>query len=446
MSDTQEPPHNDEAERSLLGAVMIDSSVLDTIYSQIDPDDLFRERHRYILRAMKAIHEREGAPDIDVVNLGEELGSKGKLEQAGGPSYLTRLSNAVPSAANAEQYLRIVDENARAREFAREASTLAGEALDNPADLGEFLDRAERSIYEVTQSASREDYRHISDVIKGAYEHLETVADSVDDVTGLPTGFNDLDKLTAGWQDSDLIIVAARPGMGKTSFALNSADHLAVEYDVPIGVFSLEMPARKLAIRFMCSRAKVNGRKVEKGMLSDKEWTRLVDAAGELQESPILIDDTPALSVSEFRSKCRRMSAEEGVRAVFVDYLQLMRATGDHGTREQEVSEISRMLKATAKELDIPVIALAQLNRGVENRQDKRPRLRDLRESGQIEQDADVIAFIYRDEVYNEDTEDQGIAEVIVRKQRSGPVGDVRLRWVAEHTRFEDLAERHGDF
>jgi len=442
MSDLQEPPHDDDAERSLLGAVMVDSSTLDTICSQLNTEDFYRPGHRYIFEAMRSLYER-GCESIDPINLSDELQRNDKLESVGGPGYLTRLSNEVPSAANAGEYLRIVDEHSRVRDLISKASSIAQEGQSVPEDVSEFLDRAARDIHAVTQSANRSDYRHIKDVIKGAYEQIEEAAKSSDDVTGLPTGWTDLDALISGWEGGDLNIIAARPGMGKTSLALNNVDHLAVECGVPVAKFSMEMSAEKLAIRLLCQRARVNNRKVKKGMLSDEEWNRLVDAAAKLKSSPILIDDTAALSISEFRSKARRMQAEEGVEAIFIDYLQLMRAAGSHGTREQEIAEVSRMLKATAKELDIPVIALAQLNRGVESRQDKRPKVRDLRESGQIEQDADVIAFLYRDEVYNEDSEDQGIAEVIVRKQRSGPIGDVRLRWVAEHTRFESLAEQH---
>lgn len=435
----QEPPHSDEAERSLLGAAMIDATVIDEIEARLDRSDLYRERHRYILESMRTLRDEKGVDLLDPVTLGEQLKRDGWLEQAGGSSYLTRLSNEVPSAANADQYLEIVAEHARLRELIATSQAIAREGHDPPSDVSEFLDRAERAIFQATQTGVRRDYRDFQAIMEDAYRHLESLEEHDGEITGLPTGFIDLDRMTGGLEAPSLTILGGRPGMGKTALAGNIIEHLAVECDVPVGAFSLEMGDRALGLRLLCSRARVNQRDVEQGQVQD--WSSLVAAAGDLKEAPIVIDDTPALTVAEFRSKARRMKAEHDIQIVFIDYLQLMRAGGDHGRREQEIAEISRGLKGLSKELEIPVVALAQLNRGVEKRQDKRPQIRDLRESGQIEQDADLIAFLYRDEVYNEETEDQGIAEVLVRKQRNGPTGDIRLRFFPEHTRFESLAE-----
>ncbi len=439
--DIRVPPHNDDAERSLLGAVMLDNNILDSILSRISPDDFFRERHRHIFRAMISLYNRDET--IDVITLGDYLAAEEKLESAGGPGFLTRLSNEVPSAANANQYVEIVRNKATLRQFISTTHSLVEEGYSDVPDIDSFLDRAEREIFSITQDGVTNEYEELRDVIKGAYEELESLYETTEQVTGVPSGFVDLDELTAGWQNSNLIIVAARPGMGKTTLALNMASHVAVRENLSAAFFSLEMSSRELAMRLLCSEARVDQRRVREGTMDEQAWDRLVRAAGELKEANLFLDDTPALSIMEFRSKCRRLKAEEDIGIVFIDYLQLMKAGGDHDLREQEISKISRSLKGIAKELDIPVISLAQLNRGVEKRQDKRPRLRDLRESGAIEQDADIICFIYRDEVYNEETEDQGIAEVIIRKNRHGPVGDVRLRFFPEHTRFENLAEEH---
>jgi replicative DNA helicase len=439
--DIRVPPHNDDAERSLLGAVMLDNDILDAILSRISPEDFFRERHRHIFRAMKALYDRDET--IDVVTLGDYLAAEEKLESVGGPGFLTRLSNEVPSAANANQYVEIVRNKSTLRQFISTTHSLVEEGYSDVPDVDSFLDRAEREIFSITQEGVTNEYEEIREVIKGAYEQLESLYETTEKVTGVPSGFVDLDEITAGWQDSDLIIVAARPGMGKTTLALNMASHVTVHEGFSAAVFSLEMSSQQLAMRLLCSEGRVDQKRVRQGTMDDQAWTRLVEAAGDLKEADLFLDDTPALSIMEFRSKCRRLKAEQDIDIVFIDYLQLMTASGDHDLREQEISEISRSLKGIAKELSIPVISLAQLNRGVEKRQDKRPRLRDLRESGAIEQDADVICFIYRDEVYNEETEDKGIAEVIVRKHRNGPIGDVRLRFFPHHTRFENLAEEH---
>lgn len=434
------PPHNDDAERSLLGAVLLDNDILDTVLTKLSPEDFYRERHRHIFRAMRELHESQEDPTIDVVTLGDQLAAEEKLEAVGGPSFLTRLSNEVPSAANVDQYVGIVRNKATLRQFISATGDLLEEGYSDVTDVDNFLDRAEREIFDITQSGATRDYASISEVLKDAFEQLEALHETSEKITGIPSGFADLDEITAGWQDSDLVIIAGRPGMGKTTLTLNMAAHAALERNVPVGFFSLEMSNSQLATRLLCSEAQVNQRDVRAGTAGERDWEKLIKAAGKLNKAELFLDDTPALSIMELRSKCRRLVAEEDVGIVFIDYLQLMQPSKSHDIREQEISEISRSLKGIAKELAIPVVALAQLNRGVESRADKRPKLRDLRESGAIEQDADLICFIYRDEVYNEDTEDQGIAEIIIGKHRNGPVGTIRLRFFPEHTRFENLA------
>lgn len=444
--DFRVPPHNDEAERSLLGAIMLDETILDSILSQLDANDFFRERHRHIFRAMAALHERDAdagseGSSIDVITLGDYLKAEDRLEAVGGGSYLSRLSNEVPSAANYQHYAQIVRKKSMLRQFISTAGSLVEETYDDVTAVDEFLDNAERQIFSITQKGVTQDYSSMKEAVQEAYEQIEALNDSAEDITGIPSGFVDLDDLTAGWQDSDLVILAGRPAMGKTTLCLNMAAHASVRNNFSSAFFSLEMSITQLAIRMMCSEAKVDQDSVRKGNLSEQQWSNLLKSVGELSEADLFLDDTPALSIMEFRSKCRRLKAEHDIDIVFIDYLQLMTGSKSHDIREQEISEISRNLKGIAKELEIPVIALAQLNRGVEQRSDKRPRMRDLRESGAIEQDADIICFIYRDEVYNEDTEDQGIGEVIMRKHRNGPTGTVRLRFFPEHTRFANLAQ-----
>ncbi|MFB6264496.1 MAG: replicative DNA helicase [Bradymonadaceae bacterium] len=438
--DLRVPPHNEDAERSLLGAVMLDNDLLDTVASKVSPEDFYREAHRHVFQGMIDLRERK--EHIDAVTLGDHLSAEDKLEAVGGASFLTRLSNEVPSAANAEHYLEIVRKKSTLRRFLATAGELVEEGYSDVSDVDDFLDTAEQEIFTVTQEGVTKDYRSMKDVIKEAVDELETLYDRDERITGVPSGFVDLDELTGGWQESDLIIVAGRPGMGKTALSLNMAAHAAVERNVPTAFFSLEMSSKQLAIRMLCSEARVDQSNVRRGILSEKDWEKLLKATGEMNDADLFLDDTPALSIMEFRSKCRRLRAEEDIGVVFIDYLQLMQASGDHDIREQEISEISRSLKGIAKELGIPVVALAQLNRGVESRSDKRPKLRDLRESGAIEQDADVISFIYRDEVYNDDVEEEGITEVILGKHRNGPVGTVELKFFKEHTRFENLSRR----
>lgn len=439
VGEVRVPPHNDDAERSLLGALFLENRALDEVSAMVQPDDLYRENHRHIYRAMLTLHYRGDA--IDVITLADQLHAEGVLDAAGGPNFLARLSNEVPSAANVSYYANIVSRKASLRNFIGTAHGLIEQCYDDVEDFEEFMDTAESELFAITQAGVKKGYVSMREVIKEAFAQIESLYQKAEQVTGVSSGFADLDAITAGWQPSDLIILAARPAMGKTALTLNMAAHAAIERKVPVAFFSLEMANVQLAIRMLCSEARIDQGKLRTGRMGEQEWARLIKAAGVLSDSKIFLDDTPALPIMEFRSKARKLKAEHDIGIIFIDYLQLMKAPGRNiGSREQEISEISRNLKGIAKELKVPVIALAQLNRGVEQRADKRPMNSDLRESGAIEQDADIISFIYRDEVYNPETEDKGIAEIILGKHRNGALGTVRLKFFGSFTRFENLA------
>jgi replicative DNA helicase len=433
------PPHNDDAERSLLGSIMLDNRVLDELSGQLKSEDFYRESHRHIFRAMDSLHKRREA--IDVITLADHLSAADLLDNVGGANFLARLSSEVPSAANVEYYANIVRRKSTLRAFIAAADGLVEECYGDVNDVEAFMDGAEQKLFQITQSGAARSYSTMREVVREAFGQIEALYQKTEHITGVPSGFVDLDEMTAGWQPSDLIILAARPAMGKTSFTLNMLTHAALHRNIPAAFFSLEMSNQQLAIRMLCSEAHIDQSRLRRGQMTESEWERLIRATSTLGNSKIFLDDTPSLPILEFRSKMRRLVAEHGVGIVFVDYLQLMRGSSKNSnSREQEISEISRNLKAVAKELNIPIIALAQLNRGVEQRADKRPMMSDLRESGAIEQDADLILFIYRDEVYNPETEAKGIAEVIIGKHRNGGLGTVRLRFFNSHTRFENLA------
>jgi replicative DNA helicase len=435
------PPHNDEAERSLLGAILLDNRVLDEVQAIVNVDDFYRESHRHIYRAMLDLGARDEA--IDSITLADQLNAEGLLDSVGGPTFVATLSNTVPSAQNVEQYAVIVARKSSLRDFIATADSLVERCYDDVPDFEGFMDEVEQSLFSITQRGAKKAYSTMKEVIKEAFTQIEALYEKNQHSTGVPSGFVDLDEVTAGWQPSDLIILAARPAMGKTSFTLNMLTHAALEREIPAAFFSLEMSNQQLAIRMLCSEARIDQSRLRRGSMTDQEWARLVKAAASLSKSKIFLDDTPSLPIMEFRSKARRLAAEQNIGIIFVDYLQLMKGSSrsTSGSREQEISEISRSLKAVAKELDIPVIALAQLNRGDESRADKRPMMSDLRESGAIEQDADIITFIYRDEVYNPDTERKGIAEIILGKHRNGALATVELRFFGKFTRFENLAQ-----
>jgi replicative DNA helicase len=442
------PPHALDAERAVLGGILLQNDALNIVTQILEPQDFYSRANGLLFEAMCELFRR-GSP-VDTVTLRAWLVDRGLLQKAGGDEHLLSLTNTIPTVANIEEHAKIVREKSVVRRMIASCHEIAAQGYGDYGDLDTFLDQAEKRIFEVGKERGGLPYEHIKEIVLRTFDQVQQAAMRKERIIGLPTGLTKLDEMTAGLKGSELIIIAGRPGMGKTAFALNIALHACQARRVPVGVFSLEMRKEELARRLLCSEARVDGGRLRTGMLSREEWSRLAGAAGPLTELPIFIDDTASLTLMQLRSKARRLRAEHGLGLIVIDYLQLMRSGNKNDNREQEISEISRSLKALAKELDVPVIALSQLNRGVENRpgKDKRPQLADLRESGAIEQDADVILFVYRPEVYAKDDDEHrklhGLCEVIVGKQRSGPTGIVRCRFFHEYTRFENLAE--GEF
>jgi replicative DNA helicase len=436
------PPHSTEAEESVLGSILIDNNAINVALERIQPDDFYRAAHRSLFQAMVALTDRR--EPVDVITLSQQLRSMGLLDQSGGMENLSRLANLVPTSANVAYYASIVREMALRRRIISEASDIVNEAYEVQGEVSEFLDTAEQRILNVSEYRINKAFFRVGDVVQESIKLVEKLYDQKTPVTGTPSGFAKLDLKTAGFQPSDLIIIAARPSMGKTALSLCIAQHVGVHVPRPVAVFSLEMSKEQLVLRMLCSEARVDNSKVRTGHLGERDFPRLVDAASRIAEAPIFIDDTPALTVTELRAKARRLHREYPLALIVVDYLQLMRSPTYAHSREQEISDISRSLKALAKELHVPIIALSQLNRSVESRTDRRPVMSDLRESGAIEQDADIIMFIYRDEVYNPASQDKGIAELIIAKQRTGPTGTVRVAFSPELTRFDSL-EEHAD-
>ncbi|MGC1456028.1 MAG: replicative DNA helicase [Nitrospirota bacterium] len=448
------PPQNIEAEQMVLGAILIENDSINKIIEILSPDDFYKDTHRRIFTIMRDMLEAGDA--IDLVTLSDALRGKTGLEAVGGASYLATLVSLVPTAANIKHHARIVREKAVLRKLIHSATDIITQSYEDSrtvVNIDELLDRAEKSIFEIAQGKIKDSFVSMKNIVGHSFAIVERLYEKKEMVTGLATGFLDLDERTSGFQQSDLIIVAGRPSMGKTAFCLNIAAYAAIEKGKSVAIFSLEMSKEQLVLRMLGSESRVDAHKLRTGHLSERDWSPLSSAAGKLADAPIFIDDTAAISVLETRAKARRLKADQGLDLVIVDYLQLMRGRGDEGSREQEISNISRSLKALAKELQVPVIALSQLNRAVETRpgKEKRPMLADLRESGAIEQDADVILFIYRDEVYNKcecpyDGEclcgQRGKAEVIIGKQRNGPIGKVDLTFVNRYTRFENAEKR----
>ncbi|GFN22904.1 replicative DNA helicase [Thermanaeromonas sp. C210] len=431
------PPHSLEAEQSVLGAILLDREALLTAAEILRMEDFYREAHRVIYRTILDLESRGEV--VDLLTVTEELKRRGELEAVGGASYLAQLTTVVPSVANAGHYARIVSQKAALRQLIQAATRIAERAYEEEGEVGEIVDEAERLILEVAAGRYRDGFVNIKQVLLQTFEHLERLASHKGEVTGLPT-FTDLDRLLSGLQPSDLIICAARPGMGKTSFCLNIAQKVALQQKVPVAIFSLEMSKDQVVQRMLAAEAMVEQHRLRTGFLKEEDWARLVNAASLLAEAPIYIDDTPAITAMEVRAKARRLQAECGLGLVVIDYLQLMQAHRRVDSRQQEIALISRALKALARELNVPVLVLSQLNRGVEQRQDKRPVMADLLESGAIEADADVIIFLYRPQYYDPDTDKKGIAEVIVAKHRNGPVGTVEMAFLPEFTKFVDLA------
>ncbi|MFN8392656.1 MAG: replicative DNA helicase [Bdellovibrionota bacterium] len=440
ISGGRVPPHSLDSEQSVLGAVLLDNEALHPILEVLRPEDFYRRSHQLIFEAMIALSDKHEPTDI--VTLAEQLRTTQQLPECGGVEYLSHLVDIVPTAANTQFYARIIKEMALRRKLIHEASEIAAEALSGRGEIDSFIDTVEQRIFQVSEARINPSFRRVSEIVKDSIKHIENLSFNKGPTTGVESGFIDLDHLTFGFQPGDLVIIAGRPSMGKTALALTMGLHVGLGLGRGVAVFSLEMSKEQIVMRLLCSEARVSNTRVRSGKLMETDFPRLVDAASKLAGAEIYIDDTPAVSVLEMRAKARRLHRESPLSLIIVDYLQLMRGSSKKiERREQEISEISRSLKGLAKELGIPVIALSQLNRGVETRQDKRPIMADLRESGAIEQDADLIGFVYRDEVYHPETNDKGIAELIVVKHRNGPVGTVRLGFQAEHTKFVNLEQ-----
>ncbi len=434
-------PQNIEAEQSVLGAILIDSEAFSSVVEILGPQDFYRESHRKIFSAMVELYERH--EPIDLITLIDYLKSINLLDEVGGAEYITSLATTVPTSANIRQHAKIVKEKALLRGLIQAGTEIVKRVFDDPSDPDELLDFAERAIFDISSKKVRGSFVSLKDLMADTFTTIERLYDRKEAITGIPSGFRDLDEYTSGFQNGDLIIIGGRPSMGKTAFGLNIARYVGVEMKLPVAIFSLEMSNQQIAFRLLCSEAMVDSSYLKKGMIRKEDWHRLTSAAGRLAEAPIYIDDSSDTSVLEMRAKARRLKMEKGLSLVVVDYLQLMRGRGNFERREQEISEISRGLKALAKELDVPVIALSQLNRAVEQRADKRPTLADLRESGAIEQDADVILFLYRDDQYNKNSPEKGIAEVHIAKQRNGPAGVVvKLTFLSHCTRFFPHTDR----
>jgi len=438
------PPQNLEAEQSILGAILLDNEALLKALDITTIEDFYRNSHRKIFTAMLELFDRNEA--IDLITLTDHLKMRNQLDEIGGVSYLTTLVNTVPTSANIRHHCRIVREKALMRGLVTSVTEIAVMVYEENLPADDLVDAAEKKIFEISDRRVKSAFAKLKDLIKDSFEMIEQLYDRKESITGVPSGFRDLDDLTTGFQNGDLIIIGGRPSMGKTAFALNIAQHVGVEMNQPVAIFSLEMSKRQLALRMLCSEAMIDSNGVRKGFIRKEDWHKLTSAAGKLAEAPVYIDDSSNMSVLEMRAKARRLKMEHGLSLVIVDYLQLMRGKSAFERREQEISDISRSLKALAKELELPVVALSQLNRGVEQRTDKRPSLADLRESGALEQDADVIVFLYRDEVYNRKSPDNKVmAEIIIAKQRNGPTATVNLAFISSCTRFTDYTDRAYD-
>ena len=443
------PPQNLEAEQSILGSILLENSAINAAQELLDKDDFYSEAHRKIFSTIVELADKN--EPVDLITLSNALKSHSQLDAIGGTAYLASLVDNVPSAANVANYSRIVKEKAILRGLIGSATEIINSCYETGSDVDQVLDRAEHRIFEISENKVRQSFYPMRDIVKTSFKSIENLFNRKELITGVATGFERIDDMTSGLQNSDLIIIAGRPSMGKTAFALNIAQYAALELQIPVAVFSLEMSKEQLAFRLLASEARVDSQRMRKGFLGETDWPKLTEAAGRLSEAPIYIDDTPAITVLEMKAKSRRLKADRGLGMILVDYIQLMRGSSNsRDSREQEISEISRSLKALAKELQVPVMALSQLNRKVEDRPNRRPQMADLRESGAIEQDADVIAFIYRDEVYNkaDDNPEKGKAEIIIGKQRNGPTGTVKLAFLNQFTKFENLApmESHGQY
>lgn len=434
-------PHNLEAEKCVLGAILINNQAFNQAAEVIDSSDFFRDAHRRIFEKMIALTDR--SEPVDLVTLNDELGRSNELEGVGGPAYISGLTDGVPRSANVEYYAKIVKEKATLRRLIQSATDVLTRAYDGEEDPDDLLDEAERSIFQIADARMRSGFIKLSELVDSSHQMLEKLEQHRGLVTGVPSGFVDLDKLTSGFQPADLVIVAARPSMGKTSLVMNIAAYCGIEAGKTVGVFSLEMSKDQLFLRLLTAEARVDAQRFRGGFFGEQDYSRLAGALGRLHDARVFIDDSPAIGILEMRAKSRRLKAEHGLDLLIVDYLQLMQGRGRFENRQQELASISRSLKILAKELHVPILALSQLSRAPEARGDHRPQLSDLRESGALEQDADVVLFIFREEMYANDGEPkpdlEGVAEVIVGKQRNGPTGTARLAFLKQYTRFENL-------
>lgn len=435
------PPHDIEAEQAILGCMLTDRDSVISAIEVLKADAFYREDNKAIYSAILSLYAK--SEPIDIITVKAELVETGNFERVGGLEYLASLPERVPTTSNVEKYIKIVDEKAMLRSLINSANELVALGYDETEDVDNIMDMAEKKIFDLSQKKNSKGYTSIKDVLVESFAKLEELYNQKGKLSGTPTGFADLDLRTSGLHDSDLIIVAARPAMGKSAFAINIATNVALQAGKGVAIFNLEMSKEQVGNRILCSEAMVDSNKIRTGQVEDDDWVKLASTLGRLSEAPIYIDDTAGISIMEIRAKCRKLKLEKDIGLVVIDYLQLIQASGRNSSREQEISEISRSLKVLAKELNIPVIALSQLSRGVEKRDDKRPMLSDLRESGAIEQDADIVIFLYRDDYYNEDSEKKNVAEVILAKHRGGSTGTVDLAWLSSYTKFANLEKRY---
>ena len=431
------PPHSIEAEQSVLGSMIMDHDAVIVASEILIASDFYRPDHAQIFAAIMELYT--SANPIDLITIQDKLVQKGVLEQVGGLAYIAELASSVPTSAHIKQYAKIVQEKSTLRKLIKVSSDITAKSFDGDEPLDNIMNFAEKSIFDVLQNKKTEDFTGIDEIVLTSIEKIEEAHKSKGGITGVETGFIDLDQRTAGLQPSDLILVAARPSMGKTAFSLNIIQTAGIKNKKSVAVFSLEMSKDQLVSRMLCAEAMIDSQKARTGMLEKDDWERIAQSIPNITNSRIYIDDTPGINVMDMRAKCRRLKMEKGLDLIMIDYLQLMSGVGDGSSRQQEISDISRSLKALAREMNAPVIALSQLSRACEQRQDHRPMLSDLRESGAIEQDADVVMFLYRDEYYHPDTEKKNVGEVIIAKQRNGPTGTVELVWLGQYTKFANM-------
>lgn len=435
-------PQSTEAEQSVIGSMIIDKTAIAQVLERLKEEDFYRDGHKILYKAIKEMFQKDMA--VDLLTILEYLKSTDMLEKAGGVTYISELSASVPTTANLSAYIKIVEEKSLLRKLIKSSTKIIEESYNGQDDVEKVLDAAQKKIFDIAEKKNSGDYEALSSVLERGFLEIERLFNNRGEITGVSSGIKDLDEKTSGFQKGEMVLIAARPSMGKTTFALNIAETAALRHGKSVVIFSLEMPREQLAYKLLCSEASVDMLKLRTGNLDDEDWERIAKATGPLSKAKIYIDDTAGLSVMEMRSKCRKIKMEHGIDMILIDYLQLMSGSNTE-SRQQEVSEISRSIKALAKEMECPVIALSQLSRAPEQRADHRPMLSDLRESGSIEQDADVVMFLYRDEYYNKESEDRGTAECIIAKQRNGPVGTVKMAWIGAHSKFADLDLVHGE-